>query len=442
VISGAAAAALLAAGAAPAGAATFPVTSNADAGANTLRAAIEAANGNGNTDVDQIPISVTGTIDLVSALPSISFPTTITGPGRANLTVRRTGATAFRVFDIAPNSPAYTIEIGDLTIADGQGPGSGGGVRALGAGTTILRSVALNGNSASLGGAVMNDGNFIRVLNSVINDNVATSNGAGIANLGAMTVRDSILTLNDSLGNAGAISTGSSPTHALLVANTTIANNTATGAGGGIGQFEGVVTLTSSTIAGNSANFDNAGGVGENGGGTASFASGEFGVVNTIYAGNQRGSGASATPDQCGGPLAHDSYGYNLRTSADAGCTGFAGPGDIVTASPLLGPIGEYGGPTRTIPLLAGSPAVDAGNPAAIGIPDTASCPATDQRGQPRGGPAGRCDIGAFELQATTPAGTSATKKKKCKKKKRKKGGKGKAAAKKKKSCKKRRKKR
>src|SRR5690606_5246435 len=54
-----------------------------------------------------------------------------------------------------------------------------------------------------------------------------------------------------------------------------------------------------------------------------------------------------------------------------------------------LGALGDYGGPTETIPLLPGSAAIDAG--------DDAHCPATDQRGVTR--PQGSaCDIGAFEL--------------------------------------------
>ena len=56
---------------------------------------------------------------------------------------------------------------------------------------------------------------------------------------------------------------------------------------------------------------------------------------------------------------------------------------------PLLGPLSDNGGPTPTLGLLTGSPAIDAG--------DDSVCPATDQRGVPR--PQGlACDIGAFEL--------------------------------------------
>lgn len=57
-----------------------------------------------------------------------------------------------------------------------------------------------------------------------------------------------------------------------------------------------------------------------------------------------------------------------------------------IFADPLLGVLGMYGGPTRTVALLEGSPAIDA---AVAG-----ACPAADQRGYPRLGP---CDIGPFE---------------------------------------------
>jgi hypothetical protein len=63
-------------------------------------------------------------------------------------------------------------------------------------------------------------------------------------------------------------------------------------------------------------------------------------------------------------------------------------------ANPLLGSLGNYGGDTQTLPLLPGSPAINAGSPTV--------CPATDQRGvtRPQGA---NCDIGAFEAQNTAP---------------------------------------
>jgi hypothetical protein len=66
----------------------------------------------------------------------------------------------------------------------------------------------------------------------------------------------------------------------------------------------------------------------------------------------------------------------------------FTAPGSRNNTDPKLGPLGDYGGPTFTIPLLEGSPAIDGGKPD--------FCPHSDQRGRVRPfGPA--CDIGAFE---------------------------------------------
>jgi len=62
-------------------------------------------------------------------------------------------------------------------------------------------------------------------------------------------------------------------------------------------------------------------------------------------------------------------------------------------ANPKLGPLADNGGPTMTMALLAGSPAIDSGA--------AAGAPATDQRGVPR--PQGsRVDMGAYEYQFTT----------------------------------------
>ena len=75
------------------------------------------------------------------------------------------------------------------------------------------------------------------------------------------------------------------------------------------------------------------------------------------------------------------------------------GPGDVPHGDPMLGQLASNGGPTQTIALLPGSPALGAGG----ACTDPASVPAnepllTDQRLLPRpsGGP---CDIGAFQFQ-------------------------------------------
>jgi hypothetical protein len=92
------------------------------------------------------------------------------------------------------------------------------------------------------------------------------------------------------------------------------------------------------------------------------------------------------------------SHGYNL--SSDNTCN-FNNSGDRNSTDPLLGPLQSNGGPTQTIPLLAGSPAIDAGNPS--GCKDSQGrLLTTDQRGKPRPNKedASGCDMGAYEKQS------------------------------------------
>jgi len=91
------------------------------------------------------------------------------------------------------------------------------------------------------------------------------------------------------------------------------------------------------------------------------------------------------------------SNGYNL--SSDNTCD-FNSTGDLNNTDPKLGQLGYYGGPTQTMPLLSGSPAIDAGNP--NGCTDShGHLLKTDQRGKPRPDKedSGGCDMGAFERQ-------------------------------------------
>jgi hypothetical protein len=88
------------------------------------------------------------------------------------------------------------------------------------------------------------------------------------------------------------------------------------------------------------------------------------------------------------------SVGHNLEDASDCGLNG---PADLIRADPKLGPLRDNGGPTETMALPAGSPAVDAAGPACDVL--------ADQRAitRPEGG---GCDIGAFELVpvAASPA--------------------------------------
>jgi CSLREA domain-containing protein len=226
---------------------------------------------------------------------------------------------------------------------------------------------------------------------TIRNGKTTNDAGAGIDSISPLTLAGVTLTGNEADGNGGAVALAGGGSHSLR--NTTISGNTATGNGGGLTVASGTVTVNNVTIANNTAD-DEANGTG-NGGGIFVQA-GTVTISNTIVGDNtDKSPGATDKHDDCSGTLA--SSGYNLIENA-TGCT-IAGttPGNITGKSPQLIALADNGGPTPTHALRKGSPAVDAGNPAAPGSSATA-CEATDQRGIAR--PQGpRCDIGSFERE-------------------------------------------
>jgi hypothetical protein len=119
----------------------------------------------------------------------------------------------------------------------------------------------------------------------------------------------------------------------------------------------------------------------------SSEITGTLAIQNSIVANN---SGAN-----CYGAI--QSKGYNL--SSDNTCK-FNNTGDLNNTDPMLGPLQNNGGPTQTMALPSGSPAVDVGNP--VGCTDgLGHLLKTDQRGKPRpdAEDTSGCDIGAYERQ-------------------------------------------
>jgi hypothetical protein len=155
---------------------------------------------------------------------------------------------------------------------------------------------------------------------------------------------------NDSGG--GMYNNGSSP----ILTNVTFSGNSAT-YGGGMCNISGSPTLTNVTFSGNLA-------INGYGGGMFNNSSSPT-IRNTIFWGNTATAGSQIW-DNSSTPSVSDSVVQD----------GYAGGTNIITADPLLGTLGDYGGSTPTIPLLPGSSAIDAG--------DNATCATTDQRGQAR----------------------------------------------------------
>jgi len=322
----------------------YLVLNTADHGAGSLRTAMTNANQAGGSTIYFV---TSGVITLASALPAITSDVYMDGSGANVLTVSGNGA--YQVFDV---QSGVNATISGLTIADGS--------------------------SATSGGGIENDGT-LSLTNCTVSNSSATTNGGGIDNQGTLTVTTSTVSGNTATSDGGGIENDGT----LTLVNSTLASNTADSGGGIENTAAATMSSIDSAIADNSA-AGNGGGIDNGNGGSATLA-------NTIVAYNTL-TAAGLGPDYRGSVI---DPGNNL-IGDDSGSNGFTQPTDLLNVDPLLSPLGFYGGPTETLALLPGSPAIDAGNNALIPPGIT-----TDQRGLPRIAN-GIVDIGAFECPGFT----------------------------------------
>ena len=282
-----------------------------------------------------------------------------------------------------------TLTVVNSTISNNVSDSNMGGVYIHGVGplTLTVTNSTIGGNQNSFGGGgIAAVGATVTVTNSTISGNTGGCAGGGIyANETQLTVNNSTISGNSSpqgvcspgsgLGG-GIYSIGFNGT--LTVTDSTISDNSATAAGGGIWNGHQVTSLIvkNSTFNGNSA--PTGGTIENNGGGTVQMG-------NTIL-----NAGVSGGTIESVGPFT--SLGYNLASDDGGGV--LTSPGDQINTNPMLGPLQDNGGPTFTHALLHGSPAINAGDP------NFTPPPSHDQRGP--GFPRvfrGRIDIGSFEVQ-------------------------------------------
>ncbi len=259
-----------------------------------------------------------------------------------------------------------TATVTNSTITGNTASDQGAGFSNFRGTLTITNSTVSNNTAANWAGGINNHTGTLRVTNSIVSGNTANEQGGGIRNyLGPLTVTGSTIS-----GNTGRIGGGiGSFSGVLTVANSTVAGNTGS-IGGGVDIEQSTATITNSTIAGNSASVL--------GGGISAYESALI-INNTIVA-HSTGVDISVLASVATGS-------HNLVQDGSGGLVG------TITGDPLLATLGNYGGPTQTMPLLPGSRALDAGDSSLA----TGAGLTTDQRGYLRiGGPA--VDIGAFEV--------------------------------------------
>ena len=179
----------------------------------------------------------------------------------------------------------------------------------------------------------------------------------------------------------------------MTVGNSTFSGNSAAD-GGGIYNY-GTLTLSNSTFSGNTASVFSS----PTGAALFNFGYGGSSVTfkGVLMANNTPGS-------SCGNIGILVSDGYNLEDGSSCNFNQTGDQSNVTGAATYLGPLKNNGGPTQTVALLTGSTAIDA-------IPLNACTDAfgnpviADQRGITRPqGAAGKCDIGAYEVQQTPTA--------------------------------------
>lgn len=327
----------------------------------SLREAIAAANAS-----DTINFSGDSAIVLSLGELFINKDLTIDGTGH---TVSVSGNDAVRVFDIND----ATVSISHLTITRGFANASNGGGLLIenGAHFTLDNSTISFNHATYDGGGMRSNLSTTTITNSTFTKNIAGTFGGGLALVGgSATVSGSTFTQDKANTGAGAFAdTGSD---FLIIANSTFYKEK--GVTGVLASRE-TISIFNVTVYNPLKKQSNYG--------MYLYATARYSLVNTIVAGNFAIDCMAVVGAEPG-----DVFNNLVQDKTCIKGTPHAHKGD-----PLLGKLKNNGGPTKTLALLNGSPAINKGA-------DT-SCAAfpvngVDQRGNTR--PNGtHCDLGAYE---------------------------------------------
>jgi hypothetical protein len=352
-----------------------------------------------------------------TGLPVITGKVRVVGNGATITRSAATGAAKFRILDVAPGG---SLSLSSAKLSNGLADdGVHGGGAIFSHGTLSVSATTFSGNSSpattgTSGGAIDSSGT-LTVTTSTFTGNVAQE-GAGVFSQATGTITDSSFTGNKATvfggggvvngpsgnltisadyfgGNSGPGGGAIDNDAALTVKNSTFASNSAGGNGGGAIVNFGTATVTQSTMFGNTAPF---------GSNLLNFTGFTLSISTSIVADGRGGA-------NCGGGSPITDQGYNIDTGTSCGFS--TASHSMSNIQPRLEPLASSGGPTPTMALATGSPALDAIPPATPGCAGT-----TDQRGVARPQGTG-CDIGAFELivksskttPPTVPAGLAVT---------------------------------
>ena len=362
-------------------AAALPGNSVLAGGTGSFSAVLRTAGTQTVTATDTVTSSITGTSNTIAvSIPTLVVTSTAdsgTGSLRAALAAAATSGSANITFDPTVFATPQTITVAStLTL-----PSNTTIVGATsGSGASLKNLVKVSGGGASSDFPVFTVNGGVTgaaMTNLIIANGHINSQGGGILNSGQLTITSCTLTNNYAGGYATGGGNGGGAIFATGGGSLSIVRSTFTGntsaPGGAIGADSGQVTITDSTFYGNTAIDGRAGGAifvnsanvsvssstfsgNSAAGGGGIFNYGTLTVSNSILAGNPGGD--------CG-------------AGGSSSCPANGTNGNVVGVAGIsLAPLGSYGGPTQTMLPLPGSPAICAINPSAA--------TGTDQRGESR----------------------------------------------------------
>ena len=433
------------------------VTTTADGGPGSLRAAIICANNTPGPDTIVLPPGVytltipgqeedaaaTGDLDITDSL-------TILGAGATNTIID--GNHLDRIFEVL--SGTNHLALSGLTLRHGQAEenGSGGAIASGSMGDIIIDHCVINDNASPQsgggifvlrgngnltvtdstfannqsgdsrdGGAIFYDSpaGALSVTRCRFENNAASGDGGAIEFIPPNATGTRLFTITDSLfinnrsgtgssgGEGGAVYVCCSTVATAITGSTFTGNSTADDGGAIYACCTGstLISITNSTFSTNSAAKTSGGAI---------EAEGPVTLVNVTLSGNTAPQGGAIWNDDDGSVtllntliansqannLAGQTFlslGHNL-SSDNSGSAWLTASGDRNNTDPGLGPLSDNGGPTPTHALFCGSPAIDAG--------ENNGAPGVDQRGVKR--PLGATvDIGAVEASFSSLAVTT-----------------------------------
>lgn len=334
--------------------------------------------GNGKTDDDTRILTITAGNVLLDSLkfsggycpaenPNTQGAGIYIDSVTTNLTVRNSNFSGNSATDGGaiyffghPNSSNSVLRIENTDFTSNSATAAAGAIRIFG--SLVVSGSSFIGNTAGQGGAIYSrDGGF-EISNSRFTGNSAKSEGGAIWHYKTLRVTGSTFSGNSAPYGGGISSSFAGP---LTLENSTFTGNSARVYGGSLFISGATTTILYSTLTGNTA-LVGGGGIWRKT--SNSIPVGNISINNSIISGNT----APATPD--------------VATTGT-----FTGSNNFTSGNPRLAPLGDYGGPTETMPPMPGSPVIN--------LAATTNTLATDQRSFPR---VGVSDIGAAEYQGGT----------------------------------------